>query len=250
MDLTSRQTSIRMNGEFRAMNFRRPFLLLFAVAALFLSAAKPAYQVEAVASLPEGVPPAIAAVLDPKGHSVAGPDGKLCQIWLVKNVELQPAFQPTNNVKYPFQAGQLIGLLNVEKKTRFEDFRGQRVRSGLYTLRYGKQPEDGNHIGTSELADYLLAIPVAVDTKPDKITPNKKLHEQSAKTTRATHPAVFSLMAADKPGSTEKSKPTAYLDQVEGRELWIFNTTAHGKDGDKTFEVPIRLVVVGKTQAA
>ena len=231
------------------MRFRKPFLLCFALAALSLTAAKSAYQVEAVDTLPEGVPAAIVQVVDPKGHGVTGPEGKLCQIWLVKNLELQPGFKPTNNVKYPFQSGQLIGLLNVEKKTRFEDFRGQRVRSGLYTLRYGKQPEDGNHIGTSELADYLLAIPVAVDTKPDKITPNKKLHEQSAKTTRATHPAVFSLMAAEKAGTPEKSKPTAYLEQVEGHDWWIFNTTAHGKDGDKNVEVPIRLVVVGKTQA-
>lgn len=231
------------------MSFRKPFLLCFALAALSLAAAKPAYQLDAVDALPEGVPAAIAPVLDPKGHSVTGPDGKLCQIWLVKNLELQPAFKPSNNVKYPFQAGQLIGLLNVEKKTRFEDFRAQRVRSGLYTLRYGKQPEDGNHIGTSELADYLLAIPVAVDTKPDKITPNKKLHEQSAKTTRATHPAVFSLMATDKAGNAEKSKATAHLDQAQGHDWWIFNATAHGKDGETTIEVPIRLVIVGKTQA-
>ena len=143
----------------------------------------------------------------------------------------------------------MIGLLNVEKKTRFADFRGQRVRSGVYTLRYGKQPQDGNHIGTSELADYLLAIPTADDTKPDKITPNKKLHEQSAKTTRATHPAIFSLMTTEKPGNTVKEGPVAHLEHDDTHEWWIFNTTASGKEGDKSVDVPIRLVIVGKTQA-
>lgn len=231
------------------MNFRAPLLLCVAVTVLFLTAAKPVYQVASVDALPDGVPPAIAAVLDGKGYAVNGPEGTLCQVWFVKSIELQPGFQPSNNVKYPFQSGQLIGLLSVEKKTRFEDFRGQRVRSGTYTLRYGKQPQDGNHIGTSELSDYLLAIPTDVDTKPDKITPNKKLHEQSAKTTRATHPAVFSLMTAEKPGNPPKASPVAHLEHVEGRELWIFNTTRDGKDGDKNVGVPIRLAIVGKTQA-
>ena len=46
----------------------------------------------------------------------------------------------------------------------FTDFRGQEIKKGVYTLRYGQQPEDGNHIGTSELADFLLAIPAGVDS--------------------------------------------------------------------------------------
>jgi hypothetical protein len=225
------------------MTFRKPFLLTFAIAALFLTAAAPTHKLEPVEALPEGLSAEVSAVLNPQGVSLEGPDGKLLKLWLVKELAVKPDFKPSLNVKYPFASGQLIGVLEVEKKTRYQDFRGQRVRSGVYTLRYGEQPSDGNHLGTSELSDYLVAIPADADAKPETIGVKKDLLEHSAKTTRGTHPAVFSLMSVEKP--VEK----ATLEHNEEREWWIVNVTATGKNGSAEVKIPIRLVLVGKTEA-
>lgn len=225
------------------MTFRTPFLLCFAVAALLFTAAAPTHKLEPVEALPEGLSADVAAKLDPKGFSVAGPEGKLLKVWLVKSVDTKPDFKPTLNVTYPFTSGQLVGAVEIEKKTRYEDFRGQRIRSGVYTLRYGVQPSDGNHLGTSELSDYLVAIPADGDTKPEPIADKKELLKASAKTTRGTHPAVFSLM------KVEATSDKATLEHNDEHNWSILNTTLAGKSGSTETKVPFRIVLVGKTAA-
>ena len=95
-----------------------------------------------------------------------GPKGTICDVSFVKSLAVRPGFKPELNVKYPFTSGQLIGVLRVSKKASFTDFRGQELKAGVYTLRYGQQPEDGNHIGTSEVYDFLLALPAKIDQDP------------------------------------------------------------------------------------
>ena len=60
------------------------------------------------------------------------------------------------------------------------DFRGQAVPGRHYTLRYQLLPQDANHLGVSPNPDFLLAIPVASDTKPDAVYPFDKLVALSA----------------------------------------------------------------------
>src|SRR5579863_16101 len=150
-----------------------------------------------VAEAPAGVPAPIAAVLNPQGFLVQTDGKAVCEVWLVKDLAVKKGFKPTLNVKYPFQSGQLIGVLRVDAKADYTDFRGQAIKPGVYTLRYGQQPQDGNHIGTSEVADFLVAIPAANDTDPKPVGPVEKLHKASAKTAGANHPAIFSLLSPE-----------------------------------------------------
>ena len=109
--------------------------------------------------------------LNPEGFAIK--NRAVCDVCAVKDLAAKDGFKPTLNVKYPFQPGQLIGALRVSGKTEFTDFRGQPVKAGVYTLRYGQQPQDGNHIGTSELSDFLLAIPATTDTDLKPTRPSK-----------------------------------------------------------------------------
>ena len=117
-------------------------------------------------------------------------------------------------------------------------FRSQEIKAGVYTLRYGQQPEDGNHVGTSDLADFLLALPAAVDTDPKPIGKFDALSKQSAKTAGSTHPAIYSLLPSDKP----VEKPT--LTHNSAKEHTMLSTTIAAKGGSK---VSLRMVVIGKS---
>lgn len=195
-------------------------------------------KLEAVAALPEGLSKEIAAVVDAKGQKVVGKEGAVCSVWLVKEAPTKAAFKPTLSVKYPFAPGELLGVLQVQAKSKYTDFRGQEIKAGVYTLRYGQQPEDGNHVGTSDLADFLLAIPAAVDTDPKPIEKFDALSQRSAKTAGSTHPAIFSLLPSEKP----VEKPT--LTHNAAKEHTMLSTMISAKGGTK---VALRIVVIGKS---
>jgi len=188
---------------------------------------------------PTGLSDAVAKVLAPQGYQTVGDDGAICTVWLTKAIPTTADFKPSLNVKYPFQAGELLGVLKVDQASGFTDFRGQEVAAGVYTLRYGKQPVDGNHIGTSELYDFLLAIPAAADTDPAVIKSVEALVMKSAQTTGSNHPAIFSLLPADANDKEPK------LIHEESKELWILAAPAMSAAGKA---VPIRMVVVGVSE--
>jgi hypothetical protein len=207
-----------------------------------LAGAKPVeHELGAVKLAPKGLSAAVTATLNPVGFVVKSGKGNVCEIWLAKSLPVVPKFKPSLNVKYPFKAGQLIGAIRVGKKVKFTDFRGQEIKPGVYTLRYGKQPEDGNHIGSSDLYDFLLAIPAMHDKDPKVINLVDTLHSRSAKSGGGTHPAIFSLL----PG---KKIAKSALSHDKDKEFWILDTNANGKEKDKTVKVPFRLVVIGKSE--
>ena len=222
------------------MKLRPVFYVTFAVCAALLAAAAPTHKLQSVEKAPEGLAKPIAALLDSSGQQVVGPDGALSTFWLVKDVAVKPDFKPSLSVKYPFTPGQLVGAMQVAAGALVTDFRGQEIPAGVYTLRYGQQPQDGNHIGTSELSDFLLAIPAGVDKNPQPVTSSDDLSAESAKSAGATHPAIFSLLPAEK-----GVQPSLTHDEDTG--FWILNLKATGKADGKGVEVPIRLVVIGKS---
>ena len=195
-------------------------------------------KLEDVLGLPDGLSKEVASFIDAKGQRVVEKGDAVCSVWLVKEVPTKANFKPTLSVKYPFAPGELLGVLQVQAKSKYTDFRGQEIKAGVYTLRYGQQPEDGNHVGTSDLADFLLAIPAAVDTDPRPIEKFEALSQRSAKTAGSTHPAIFSLLPSEKP----VEKPT--LTHNAAKEHAMLSTTISTKGGTK---VALRMVVIGKS---
>lgn len=213
--------------------------IVLSAGALF---AADAYKLGPAEKLPEGIAAPIAGLLDPKGYEVASGKGAVSQIWLVKELTVRAAFKPTLTVKYPMIPGSLVGVLHVAPKSPVTDFRGTTVKPGVYTLRYGQQPEDGNHLGTSEVADFLLALPAGIDKDPKPIMLPDKLHKDSAKASGTTHPAIFSLLPPE--GDAKEAK----LSHQEEKNLWILSVTAQGNDKTKKVAVPLRLVAIGKAE--
>ena len=195
-----------------------------------------------VEKAPAGLADKVAAALNPSGQQIAVGGTVIGSVWLVKQLEAKADFKPSLSVKYPLTPGQLVGAIEVVKKSEFTDFRGQDVAVGVYTLRYGQQPVDGNHVGTSDLADFLLAIPAKLDTDPALLKMSEAMHKLSAKTSGSNHPAIFSLLP---PKPDEK---TPVLTHDSGKHFWILSLTADGKAGDAAVKIPLRVVIVGVSE--
>ncbi|MEX0725131.1 MAG: hypothetical protein WEB58_19705 [Planctomycetaceae bacterium] len=212
----------------------------FCLSLLLISASDAAtFTLKAIEGLPEGVSSEVAGVLNPQGYEIAGEKGAVAKIWLTQSSPIKADFKPTLSVKYPFESGEFLGAMEVVKGTKFTDFRGQTVKPGVYTLRYGKQPVDGNHVGTSELADFILALPASQDADPKPIEKPKDLAKKSAKSVSSNHPAIFSLQPA------EEAPEEAELVHEEKDEFWILNVAATGTVDNEKQAVPLRLVVIG-----
>ncbi len=193
-----------------------------------------------VEKLPAGVSEKVAATLKPAGQQVVIDGKPVCTLWLVKEMAVKPDSKATLSIKYPITQGQLVGVLEVVKKSEFTDFRGQDVAVGVYTLRYGQQPVDGNHVGTSDLSDFLLAIPAKADVDPAIPATPQDLFKLSSKTAGSNHPAIYSLLP---PKGDDKTPSLSHE-----KELWVMRLTADGKSPAGVVKVPLRLVIVGVSE--
>ena len=225
------------------MKFCRLWLIALCLSAASVRAADE-YQVSEAKGLPEGLPEPIAALLDPAGYQVKGAKGVLCEIWLVKTAPVKADFKPTIFVKYPFQFGELMGAIRLPTAGAVTDFRGQELPTGTFTLRYGLQPQDGNHLGTSDVRDFLLACSLETDADPKPVPDTKELFKRSAKVAGSTHPAIFLLHPPPK-----QSPKEAALHHNKDNDWWMLDLNAHGKAGDKDIVVPLQIVVVGQSPA-
>jgi hypothetical protein len=175
--------------------------------------------------------------LEDTGYQVTANGKVVCDIWLAKEWAAKAKFTPTLAMLYPLEPGELIGAIRYPKKSN--DYRNQQVRPGVYTLRFGLQPEDGSHVGTSMTRDFVMLLPPGKDTKPARIADVMGMFKQSAQVSGSTHPAILAML-----GVPEGSKSPA-VRHVEERELWSVRLSGKAKAGDKVSELPIEIVVVG-----
>jgi len=214
------------------------FLLAVAVAA---ADEKYAVKVEDKEA-PKELGDAIRAVLDNKAMTVTDDKGKvLCTVWACKSLETKAAAdQAKAGLKYTdLDETTLLGA--VQFPEGFRDYRKSNIKPGVYTLRLGIQPEDGDHQGTAPFNEFALLSPASQDKKPDAIEP-KELHELSTKSTTRKHPGVMLLFPNKEPAEKPKveSKP---------KEHWVLSYRVPATAGGQKGYLGFSLVVVGVTMA-
>ena len=137
-------------------------------------------------------PPASRLDWRPRRKVVAG-DATL-EIWLVDKLESSggPGWSGV-------ESGTLVGALRVGGT--FKEIRGKVVKPGVYTLRYGQQPQNGDHLGISPFREFLLISPAAIDTDP-KVLGFDGVVALSKEVIGTAHPASLSLdPPEDAPGA-------------------------------------------------
>lgn len=186
----------------------------------------------------DAVPAALASRLDPQGAQVSSGGSPLCNLWVLKSVPTVPSSSSEPDILYGnLQVGELVGVMQVLAPA--QDFRHQKVPPGVYTLRYGQIPQDGNHMGVSQYRDFLLLGPVAADTKLDTVLGFDDLVALSRKTLTTGHPAVLSLIPAD---SSVKTLPGVFSDD-SGDQVVQFSLPEQGA------AKPVALVIVPGAQS-
>ncbi len=227
------------------MRFRASGLCLLFLTALGPWNTLPAadQKVEPLKEGPAGLSAEVAAAINSAGYRIAGKDGVVCDVWLAREIPLKPKFKSSLRIKYPFQTGQLIGVIRFPEGSKPTDFRGQALKPGTYTLRYGLQPDDGNHLGTSDIRDFLVGCPPTVDVDPKRVEDIKDLFKLSAQAAGTTHPAIFLLIPPP-----EKAYDAPRVRYDEEKHLVILQANANAKDGEKAVAIPVSVVTVGKTE--
>jgi hypothetical protein len=196
---------------------------------------------------PESVAAEIRAALDGQGIRVQNNQGKpLAHIWLRKATPAadKPA-GPKGAVQFPFLAdGELIGA--VQFAMEGHDYRDQPIAKGVYTLRYGLQPINGDHLGVSTFRDYSLLLPASKD-RSLALPPRKQLEERSAESAATSHPAVFLMLAA--PPEAAKTDPSMIHDAE--KNTWSVVVPLNLRVGGKGEPIvhPVSLVIVGAAPA-
>ncbi len=168
---------------------------------------------------------------------IRGSSRTVCEFWPCQSWKVTAVFKATSERLYPFESGQLIGLLRFRR--RGKDFRAQTISSGVYTLRYGLQPIDGNHEGTSPTRDFLLMVS-AEDDKAVEPWDAEKLLKASAEAAGSSHPAMLGLQK-----SRAGASPQPAMRHNEQNDWWILHFVGKATSSGKTHELPLDLIVAG-----
>jgi hypothetical protein len=133
----------------------------------------------------------IAAQLQPAARAVVGP--ATLDVWWVQALAAEgPGWSNVEN-------GTLVGAMRVTGP--FKEIRGKVVAPGVYTLRFGMQPQNGDHLGISPFREFVVLSPAAIDTDP-KVLGFDGVVALSKQVIGTSHPANLSLdPPEDAPGA-------------------------------------------------
>ena len=214
---------------------RRTLAPLFLIALISLSASAQGGKVEAIGAFADqGASESIRSSLEAKGYRVTAGDGSVvCEIWLRSAVPTQPKKDVSGAIYSEIGDSALIAVVSLPKGGN--DYRGQGIKSGIYTLRYAVHPTDGNHMGISPYRDFLLLVPAASDPDVNAKFSFAELSKMSAKSAGTNHPTPFSLV------SPEGAKSPPSVSENEHGHL-VFATKVKTQAGG---EMPIAFIVKG-----
>jgi hypothetical protein len=191
---------------------------------------------------PEELAAPIREELAQDGLRVLDPEGKpWVEIWLRKAVPAtERPGQAKGTILFPFLTpGELIG------SARFlsvgHDYRDQEILEGVYTLRYGLQPVNGDHLGVSSFRDYVLLVP-ADDDQSTASPSADDLNLSSSNAAGTNHPAVF-LLEAPLPDSPPP--PAIVNDEANKRTSVLFELATVPKGSTEPAKASMRLVLIG-----
>jgi hypothetical protein len=202
-----------------------------------------AYSIKTATSAPpKEIGAAIAKLLVPESVRLMDKQGKqVAEVWFRKEVPADATpEQIKNGVTYKeLKQTEIIGAVRFDHD--WTDYRKQKVKAGVYTLRLGFQPADGDHAGSSKFTEFLVALDAAKDTKADLMEP-KEMIEASQKSINTGHPGVFMLFPVAKP----PTQPKLIHEDLSGIHHWVVNVREGITVGGKQVgAVGVGLTLVG-----
>jgi hypothetical protein len=211
-------------------------------AAALLALVGPAVAADYTVKVEDTPPPKelaepVRALLDSKAMTVADAKGKaILTVWPRKSLEPKAGAE----LSYAsLEESAVLGAVKVPEV--WKDYRRQNIKPGVYTLRLGNQPMDGDHMGTAPYSEFCVLSPAEEDKKPD-LMEAKALNELSSKTTDG-HPGVLVMF----PGKGATAKPTL-SEKDEGH--WVLLIRLDAKAGATKATMDLGLNLVGVSSSA
>ncbi len=188
---------------------------------------------------PAGFAAPIAARLGKNGVRVTVAKGPVTlDFWWVDSLALKPGTSaPSWDA---VEEGTLVGVVTISSD--FRDIRGKMLKPGAYTLRYGLQPENGDHLGASPFRNFLLLSPAAGDSNPAPAGHDGTI-ELSKASIGGSHPGVWSI---DPPVAKE---PALQLRQTSLKHDAVVMEVSVSRDGKPAGSLRFGLVLVGLIEA-
>ena len=210
-------------------NMTKWFGMRALVPLFFLPLAGFAQKAEPGGAPPAEAGPAIAAVLQKAGTKITNNGATYCEIWFRTDKPSGPK-STEENISLPLPQGALLGVIRFAGNGA--DRRGQTIKPGVYTLRFGIMPINGDHQGAAPQRDFLLMTPAADDKDLNSTPGFEALVAMSRKASGTPHPAVLSFWKADtdKPGFSK-----------QGESDWVLQT--------KFDDTPIAIILIGVVSA-
>ena len=179
----------------------------------------------------------IRKTLQPKTVQVLSGDKAVIEIWFRSDLPLKSKPGSADRVLDAIQETTLLGAMSVGSGQR--DYKDNEIAAGVYTLRFGLQPQDGDHLGTAEYPYFAVLIPAKNETQLDGITTFKAMTKASGKDTASGHPVILSLrpVSSDTGDFPKLNEPTAEHKSVRVK--------VPGKAGDEKTSIVFELVYKG-----
>jgi len=211
--------------------------LLAATLALASCAAPHTAGAQTLAIAPGAAPPPdalaapVRAALLPTPVTIKNGDTTI-EVWLASGVAVSAEGPGWDAV----ESGTLVGALRVTGA--FKEIRGKVVKPGVYTLRFGLQPQNGDHLGISANRQFLLVSPAAVDTDPKGLGYDGAV-VLAKQTTGTSHPSSLSLDPPDDAGT-----PLAAITNDLGHKGVVMEVK-QSLNGTPVGAIPFGLIIVG-----
>jgi hypothetical protein len=180
---------------------------------------------------PDELSPGIKGKLQKTGFKVVAGDVTL-DFWWVTALEMSADGEGWENV----ESGTLVGAMRVTGS--FKEIRGKPVKPGVYTIRFGLQPQNGDHLGISPNREFVVLSPAAADPDP-KILGFDGVVAVSKQTIGTAHPAGLSL---DPPVAPDQTLSTYANDQ--GHKGVVFEV-ARSINGKTSGTLRFGLILIG-----
>jgi hypothetical protein len=184
------------------------------------------YKADKAGPPPRELASGISQALAKFGFQISSNGAAYCEIWLRENLPAGTGSSEPNVTLSNIPPGALVGVIRFDGNG--SDRRGQLIQPGVYTLRYGIMPMNGDHQGAAPQRDFVLLTPAAEDRDLNAITNFDALVAMSRKASHAPHPAVLSLRKAD-------SDSAGFSQQ--GDTDWVLES--------KVGDTPVAIIVVG-----
>lgn len=174
------------------MYSRITFALITSVVSMVLVMAQEVKLESAEVAAPEWISPETLEVIGPASYTVSVNGQVSAHFWFRQDP--QTLAVPSSELGVTFgqlQPGSLMGVVQLVQP--WSDYKSNSIQPGVYTMRYGVMPADGNHMGVSPYRDFLLLLPAAEDTDPNVTYNYVELLTSSLQASGVPHPAVLAL---------------------------------------------------------